>query len=140
MKDSFDMITDVRSLINVPTIADAITGKVYPFVRPNNSDKVDIVIGRLYLQNQQIQNGAVNIRIHAPSIQGALDGKVQSMPDMVAFSQVTNLLLPLLDNQFRDTFSTEVIIPGDVIKDSDGTYFCLIRISYQSYNSNYKNI
>jgi hypothetical protein len=49
MKDCFDAVIDVRSLLNVPALTGAISGAIWPFIRPNNSNKVDVVIGVLTL-------------------------------------------------------------------------------------------
>ena len=137
MKNGFDIVTDVRTLINVDIVNSLITGKIYPFVRPAGRDRlIDIVIGLLNSDNEQTQEADVNIRLHAPSIKVVINESEQYVPDYATFTSLTDILTSLLDEQYRETFFTEVDIPGDIIQDTDGTFFCLIRVTYRSIQDN----
>lgn len=140
MKNAFDIITDVISLIKVPEVTDRIDGKVWPFVRPDNRNKTDITVGLLAGTNEWLQEATVNIRIHTPGISATYDGKVQNMPDYMTFNALSKIILPLIEGQYRETFYTIVDDPGEPIKDNDGSTFYRIRLHYYSIQSNYKNI
>ena len=140
MKDCFDAVADVRSLLELPELTDHISGKIWQFQRPANSDKIDIVIGLLVLSNEQFQDGVVNIRIHAPNISVTANGQVSSMPDLSIFNKLEKIILPMVDTQYKHSFSTYVIEPGKVMQNTDGRWFMLIQINYNSYNTDYTNI
>jgi len=126
MKTSFDIVTDVISLINVPAVTHNLDGKIWPFVRPDNREKVDITVGLLAGTNEWLQEAIVNIRIHAS--------------DFYTFNSVSQIILPLVESQYRDTFYTEVDNSGKLITNPDGTRFFRIRVHYYSIQSNYKKI
>jgi hypothetical protein len=140
MKTGFDAVGDVFSLLNVPILKAAITGKVYQFSRLANSDKIDVVIGSLTITNEPIQTGIINVRIHAPNQNLNLGGGYSDYPDMTVFNSILNIIRPLLNDQFKDTFNTEIINPGTLMKNTDGTWFMHIQLNYGSYNKNFKNI
>lgn len=143
MKDSFDMVTDVRSLINVPEVTDLLEeGKIYPHQRPaGRKDKVDIVVNALGVNNAQYQTGTPNINIYAASIKATQeDGSVHFLPDMYKLNILAKVILPLVESQYRDTFKTEVTDPGTLLQNPDGTWLISMQLSYRSIQDNYQNI
>jgi hypothetical protein len=140
MRDGFDINDDIRSLIDVDEVKNAIDGQIWIIHRHNNSKKTDIVIRMLAGNNEQIQQAVVNVRIHTPDLRLTLDGKVSSIPDHRTFNKLSNLLIPLLDERYMPSFWTEVVKPAYLFKDKDGSHFTLIQVNYYSIQDNYKNI
>lgn len=148
MKDCFDVIQDVKSLINVPAITGQLTGAIWSDERPNSrSTKSDIVVNSNSITNTQIQVGRASIAVYWPNMKVAEKNAVvggpdviSSMADQVNLYRMGRLILPLVETQSKSTFSTEVEDPGTVIKDADGSYFLNIRLVYRSVQENYKNI
>jgi hypothetical protein len=139
MKDSFDMVTDVRSLINVPAITSVLgEGKIYPHRRPaGRSEKMDIVVNALGVNNAQYQTGTANINIYAPSIKATQeDSSVQYLPDYVKLNGLVKMVLPLVDSQYKPTFNTEVTDPGTLLQDADGNWFMSLQLAYRSIQDN----
>ena len=136
MKNCFDIAQDVRSLINVPEVlSDLDGGNIYPHYRPQGSSRIDVVIGVLGADNEYIQNANVNIRIHAPNLHLYLTnppGADNTQPNLVKLFRICELITPLLDEQYRDTFNTSVASSGEMFQDADGTWFCLIQVEYFS--------
>lgn len=138
MKTGLAVISDVWSLISIPEVTQAITGEIYQFERPDNSALVDIVIGLQGVNNEQIQEATVNVRIHVPLMENFRTG--QMVPDLPTLNRLANLLMPLLDTQFRTSFHTDVDNPAMIYKDTDGSYFATIKVNYYSIQTNFKNI
>lgn len=136
MKDCFDAAEDVRSLINVPEVLGLLNGKIYTFKRPDGSSSSDIVIGVLSGDNFQIQTLLVNVRIYVPLINS--DGKM--VADQSKFAVISKAVFPLLDDHYGDSFWTEAEEESGLIRQPDGTYFQLIKVTYRSIQDNYKNI
>jgi hypothetical protein len=141
MKDSFDMGTDVRSLINVPAILNLIDGKIYPDTRPTGrAAKTDIVINTVGVNNLQFQKGTANINIYAPNLKTTQeDGSVQYLPNYAKLTALCKAIKLLVDNQWKATFRTEVTDPGTLLQDTDGGYFISMQLAYESYNKEYNN-
>ncbi|WP_114937576.1 hypothetical protein [Mucilaginibacter endophyticus] len=142
MKTAFDMGTDVRSLINVPAIISLLEGgKIYPDVRPaGRSEKIDIVVNTLGINNNQFQKGTPNINVYVPSIKTTQeDGTVQYLPNQSKLSAIAKAILPLVDAQWKTSFRTEVTDPGTLLRDADGNWFISMQLGYESYNKQFNN-
>lgn len=138
MKDCFDVARDIRSLINVPEVLTAIDGDIWQFVRPINSDRADIVIGVMGIDNDYIQNANVNVLIHVPNIQVTKGPLIDWQPDQGRFNALCDIIAPLLDNQYKETFHTNLATYGNLFRDKDGSWFCLLQVEYYSIQDNYK--
>jgi hypothetical protein len=140
MKDGFDVVTDVRSLINVPAVLSLITGKVYPGVRPSSSIKSDIVVRTNGGTNTQDQAFYVYINCYYPNETPTIDGKLQSLPDYAKLSTLAKAITPLVEEVYKSTFRCWIEETPILMQDTDGAYFISIRLRYQSIQSNYNNI
>jgi hypothetical protein len=141
MKDGFDLVTDLRGLVNVPDITALIDGKIYPNIRPNNSTKTDIVINSVTINNSQDQIGYGNVNVYVPTIAGASgNGGQQQFPDYAKMNAICKAITPYVETQYRDTFRTEVEAAGNIYQDTDGSWFINIRIKYRSIQTDYQNI
>ena len=129
MKDLFDMITDVRSLINVPAFTSLIDGKVYPSIRPDNSTKVDSVVNGLSLTQTQQQIGSGNINIYVPKINsgGAL------VVDQSRMSTLSKIVANLIKAVYMPTFRVFLDSQAEMIRDTDGSYYVTVRFKYYSF-------
>ncbi|WP_183560686.1 hypothetical protein [Mucilaginibacter sp. SP1R1] len=142
MKNGFDMVTDVRSLINVPAVLDLIDGEIYPDARPTGRQfMTDIVVNSLGVNNAVFQKGTPNINIYAPNmITTQPDGSVQQLPNYVRLSEIVKAITTCVETQYRETFNTEITDPGTLLQDADGNWFASMQLAYQSIQSNYQNI
>jgi hypothetical protein len=134
MKDSFDVVADVRSLINVPAITVLLTGQVYPDNRPGDSNKSDIVVNCFGVTNRWQQQGIVNVNVYVPVLEQS------GNTDKITFRNIVKVLLPLLDHQNRSTFRTDVDDGGSFITDPDGKEFYNIPVNYYSIQEKFKNV
>jgi len=135
MKTGLGVAKDIRSLINLPVITTGLTGKIYQFKRPLNSKLVDIVIGIQGIDNEQFQQGTVNVNVHVPNLISD-----STMPDLETLDRLSTLLMPLLDTQYRNDFYTIVASPSVIYQDTDGSHFANIKVDYYSIQEDYKNI
>lgn len=136
MKDVFDMVTDIRALVNVPAITSLIDGKVYPSFQPDGSTKADIVVNGINITNSQQQIGRGNINVHVPLINS---GGVM-VADQGRIKSICQVITTHVDGQMKDSFRVKVEEPGKVEKDTDGSYYGNIRYKYYSLQSDFKQI
>lgn len=140
MKTATEVLIDIWTLLNVTELTSEITGDIYKVSRPSKSDKIDLVIGLLGVDNEYMQQGTVNVKIHVPNLKVTIDGMEDStMPDLEKINSLNAIACQLLDTQWRDTFHTEV---NETLlrQDPDGNWFSRIVVDYYSLQTNYQNI
>lgn len=141
MKDGFDVVKEVISLINVPAVTSQISGKIWPHMMPGGLKTVNIVVGVMLVNNEFIQYSPVNIRVHAPNVEiTQANGTIYRGPDLVTLNKIVKIISPLVDTQWKFDFWTEIVGAGTIFQDSDGSWFSLIKVDWRHLQSNYKNI
>ncbi len=136
MKDNFDMVQDIRSLINVPAITSLIDGKIYPNIRPDNSQKADLVVNGLGVTNTQQQIGSGNINGYVPKInQGGI-----LVADQARLKTLGKAIVDLVDGVYKDSFRVYVEDTPEIVRDTDGSYFVNIGFKYYSIQEEFKTI
>ena len=142
MKTGLDMITDAYIVINVPDITTEISGGVYPWERPKNSDKEDIVINGLPITADQQQRGVFNVNIHVPNLKGLeINGNSDdTIPDITRLKFITNLVVSKIQMVDGQDYSFSVATGGQLIKDSDLNWYMNLRVNYFALQTNYSNI
>lgn len=141
-KDVFDMVTDVRKLINVPAII-AVLGagaKVEPSVKSTEPSVKGIVVNGLSISNTADQIGFGNVNCYAPAIVSTENGKSVSLPDQATLSNLAKAVKPLIDGVFSSTFRVWVESLPTILQDTDGSYFANMTYRYQSIQNNFNNI
>lgn len=134
MKDGFDIVTDVRNLINVPEITNLLGygGKVDPSIKSTGPNSKGVVVNALGITNAQDQIGFGNINCYAPAVISTIDGKSVSLPDQSALSSLAKAIVQLVDDVYRPTFRCWVEDMPVIMQDTDGSYYANIRFRYQS--------
>ena len=140
MKDGFDIVTDIRSLINIPSITGLITGKIWPTELPSGRTETDIAINSLGITNTQDQIGHGNVNIHAPNLIETVGGKSYPMPNQALLNSISKAVTPYLDGQYRPSFRTKVEEAGQLLQDTDGSWFVNIRVKYYSLQTDFKHV
>lgn len=133
-KDGFDLVTDVRGLINTgPILALLGTGgKVDPSIKTTSSNVKGIVVNAIGITNDQDQIGFGNVNCYAPAIISNINGKSVSLPDQAALSTLVKAIKPLIDDIYTPTFRVWIEEMGTIMQDTDGSYFANIGFRYQS--------
>lgn len=139
MKDSFDVMADVISLIDKPEVTNLIDGSIWSNARPDNSSKTDIVVGCSAPSNEQRQVSYGYVNIYVP-VMAALDGAGKPLVGYGKMKTLGKVVSQLLDTQFGDTFQVVVEEAPDIERDTDGSLFVHISFQYSSYQTDYKNI
>ncbi|MDQ1139421.1 hypothetical protein [Pedobacter agri] len=141
MKDGFDVVTDVRGLINIPAIKSLLGGgKVEPSVKSTASTVKGIVVNSISISNTADQIGFGNVNCYAPAISSTVNGKTVLLPDQQALSTLAKAITPLIDGVYSASFRVWVEDMAVILQDTDGSYFANIRFRYQSIQDNFKNI
>ena len=93
-KDGFDAITDVRGLINIPSVLALLGtgGKVDPSIKTTGSDVKGIVVNLLGITNDQDQIAIGNVNCYAPAIISTINGKQVLLPNQAALSTLAKAI------------------------------------------------
>lgn len=103
----------IWQLLNMTGVTSLLDGGIYRYNRPINSRKRDVVISTP-------EQGKVDVNIHVPNLVLPDD---QTNPDLVQMKLVTDAVLAVLAGYDFD----KIGLPQ---RDSDGQWFCQIRINY----------
>lgn len=140
-KDGFDIVTDVRGLVNTPAIIALLQGgKVDPSVKTTASNVKGIVVNSIGITNTADQIGYGNVNCYCPSLVSTINGKAVQLPDQSALSTLAKAVKPLIDEIYKPTFRVWIEDLPVIIQDTDGSYFANMKFRYQSIQNNYTNI
>ena len=143
MKDCFDMMNDVESILKVPQLTDVLDGKIWQITMPDFgplNKKTNICLGTLPMRHRKIAIGTVNIRIYAPPLQSTSNGQIAWLPDQAKYKMLSDIIVPLIDGHYGLDFNTSLADDAALIKDTDGSYFYHIPVEYMHFDSDYNNL
>lgn len=134
MNTILDAATAVFKLVNVASVKNVITGGIYKYRRPQNSNKEDIVINTPSLGSGTRQLGVVNVNIYVPDVQQSIDGKNVFLVNTARLETLTNLVKPLIEETDGEAYVI-MIENFELFDESDINYhFMNIRLRIQMYN------
>ena len=140
-KDAFDVVTDVRGLINIPAIIALLSGgKVEASVKTTASTAKGVVVNCLGITNDPDQLAYGSINCYAPAVISNINGKSVQLPDQGVLSTLAKAIIPLVDEQYKATFRCWIEDLPTITQDTDGSYYANIGFAYRSIQTNYTNI
>lgn len=142
MKSGLDMVQDIFNILNVDEITTVITGNLYMYERPKNSELEDIVVNSLPITGNQFQKGVANVNIHVPNLKGLkIKGKLDdTQPDIERLSGITKIVLPKIADVIGYDYQFSASLPGQPIRDTDLSWYVNIRVEYYSVQTNFTNV
>jgi len=140
-KDGFDVVTDVRALINVASIQAMLDGgKVEPSIKSTGASKKGIVVNCPSISNTAEQIGFGSINCYAPAIISTVDNKPVQLPDQATLSNLAKAVKKRVDSYKGNDFECWIESLPVIMQDTDGSYFANLRFRYQASQRNFKNI
>lgn len=138
MKHVSDMTRDVFELLSIPLVTSEISGEVWEDVMHKDAgSKTNIVVKGIALSNTAIQRGITYINIHAPNLTIDNDPNFPNKPELY---RVRDLVFPLVDTVYQNSFNVLVEEADEILPDKDGGWYLSIVLRYQSFQGDYKNI
>lgn len=125
-----DIATSIFRLLNVVSVISKADG-IYKFNRPLNSRKKDVVISIPEYNSGQFNTGYVDVNIHVPNLELPND---QTSPDLVSMKSIVDAITPLISSIPGYSLSSRII--GIPVRDSDGQWYCNIRIGFIGIDDN----
>ncbi|WP_114752293.1 hypothetical protein [Pleomorphovibrio marinus] len=109
MKLNLDAIDEVYQRLNVPEVTGVITGRLTKNNRPFNSDKEDIVISDLALNNDQLQRGMLVVNIHVPNlVLAGPSGTDTTQANHARLKALSKIIVPLLKDYWGLDYNMDI--------------------------------
>lgn len=90
----------VQMLGENSALTTALKGRIYNGKRSDGKETEEcIVVNTPWVNHRRPQEGYTNINIHVPDNKHTIDGVQQYQPDQERMSQLTNLVLSILENK-----------------------------------------
>lgn len=132
---TFDVVDIVYARLKNGVLAAAINGGVYKEQRPVNSQKEDVVVNSLPINNLDMQTGVVNVNIHVPNLNVVVNGTTDpEQPNWARLKPLAALgVIDLTDvwaEDYNFNIQQQVFIKDDEYKD----HYINIRLDFFSIN------
>ncbi|WP_139959173.1 hypothetical protein [Flavicella sediminum] len=146
MKSVFNIINAARNLLNVEVVRSSISGSIYKVEAPKKGLE-DITINVLTIGGDYLQRGVLNVNLYLKDLKSGLANTKR-------FEELSNIILPLLDNKKAVDYDITMIVngqeqslfedhsyvffeidsPGVILKDQEreNTHFLNIKLKYQT--------
>jgi hypothetical protein len=135
MTNTFDEVDIVWTKLNNSSLKTAITGAIYKNRRPAGSDKEDIVINALPVNNADIQQGIVNVNIHVPNLTVSANGTVDNnIPNHTRLKELTVMALAILADNWEEGINYDVQQQNLLMDDTGTDHFVNIRLLFNAIN------
>lgn len=137
MKTTAEVIGILFDLTKNSSLASAITGKIRKGQRPVNSDKEDIVINCLPINNEPLQKCVANVNIYVPCFIIKENGVQTDAPDFARLETLSAMAVTAFKNvrEIQDwhlEWQQQTILKDENSK----SWFINIRIEFFAYNVN----
>jgi len=127
VKSSFDILSALYQVLNVPAVNDIISGKVYIGDVPDDEQKESISIKTLNNPNRYHQVGYVNLNIHVKEVSSG-------RADLAKFNQIVKAVIPLVKDVTHNGYSFQIDDDKGVFRDEekDSMYFYNLKLNFQT--------
>lgn len=135
MKTTLNLVDILWQRINASPLKTAVTGGVYKHRRPTASQKEDVVINCLPINNEQLQQGIANVNIHVPNKAIAVNGiQDNTQPDHERLSELTELAITSLTDVWQDDYQFDIEQQQFFADEEAGDHYINLRIEFFNIN------
>lgn len=130
MKTTLDLVSVVYDQLKSSSLKSAISGNVYKFKRPVNSDSEDVVINSLPITNEQLQTAVVNVNVFVPNVPVMSGGSESGFPDLVRLQALAAIAISELKDRISGDYTWDVQQMTVIEDEESGQYFANIRLQF----------
>ncbi|WP_142783351.1 hypothetical protein [Changchengzhania lutea] len=127
MKSSIDIASKLYKVLNVASVTDEITGKVYINDVPDGDQLENISVKTLTNPNRYLQVGYANLNIYVPEV-------ISGRANLNRFQDILAVVLPLVKDNIYDGLSFQIDDDKGIFKDKDrdSMYFYNLKLTFQT--------
>lgn len=134
MKTTLDLVDVTWDRLNSSSLKTAITGKIYKYRRPVNSNVEDVVINSLPVTNEQLQRAVVNVNVFVPDVTISVNGNQDKVPNHVRLKQLAQTATSELNDRLIGDYSWEVQQQTVLEDEESQQHFVNIRLQFYISN------
>lgn len=129
-----EQTTIIFKAIDTSALKAAITGRVSKDWGPSNSDKEEIVVNSITVDNETAQIGISNVNIHVPNISVKIDGIDQEQPNNKRFTALGNIAKGILESGFGSNYNYWTENQQKVRDPQTGNWYLNFRVRFKYHN------
>lgn len=131
MRTNYDAAGIIWKVLN-SDLSGHISGGVYKFNRPFDSEKEDVVLTALPITaNDSLQECVINVNCYAPNLKVKIKGKVDdTIADSVRLAQITQLVFALLHDVSQEGCYFFVSGQAILTNETGNEHYSNIRITF----------
>lgn len=116
----------------------SVSGGVYPFQRPLNSTREDVVVNSLAMGREAVQEGMLNVNVYVPNRQYAGATTTDSTrPDMERLAVLNGIGSDFLEDSWNEAGTVNYELQQDSIqKDGNAQHYVNFRVIFRALNIN----
>lgn len=135
MKTTLHIVNILWARLNSSPLKTTVTGGVYKHLRPAGSNKEDVVINCLPINNEQLQQGIANVNIHvsnkAVSVNGVQDN---TQPDHERLEELADLAIEALSDVWEGDYNFDVQSQTIFSDEEAQSHYVNLRIEFNNIN------
>jgi hypothetical protein len=134
MKTTLDIVDAINTRLQAVSSLSTLSGKIYKYQRPVDSDLEDLVINCLPITNEQLQRAVANVNCYVPDTVVTVNGKENRVPNLTRLKAIAAIVMPALTDWISGSFTCDVQ-QQLLVPDSESNFHYL-NIRLQFYVSN----
>jgi hypothetical protein len=134
MINTLDIIDVLWARANTSNLKPSLSGGIYKNRRPASSDKEDLVINSLPVNNEQLQVAVANVNIHVPDITVNVNNIQDRQPNHERLKILTGLAIPIFTDQWVGDYHYDVQQQTIIQDEEANSHYINIRIEFFNIN------
>jgi len=135
MKTTLDIVDTINTRLQAVSSLSTLTGEIYKYQRPVDSDLEDIVINSLPITNEQLQQAVANVNVYVPDVVVTVSGKENRVPNLTRLKALAVIVLAELMDRISGNFTWDVQ-QQLLIQDSESnSHYVNIRLQFFVLNT-----
>ena len=115
-------------------IKSIVNGSVYKDRRNSGSDKEDVVINDVVMDNKFFQDGIFNVNVYVPFLEVNHQGTPQYQPDHARMLELTTLIYPILHEVYTKKYNLSIVSTRTYEETALKTNYINFIINLKAYN------
>lgn len=135
MTTNLEAIDILFTKLDGSSLKTAITGSICKLKRDADSNKEDVVINSLPFNNEQLQQGILNVNIHVPDVVVNVNNVQDKQPDFARLKTLADMAVEILDDNWASTYNFSVQQQNVMHDPEAGSHYVNIRIEFFIINT-----
>lgn len=119
----------ILELLLKAKVNEFINGRIYKDNRPTNSNKEDIVINSLTMDNELLQNGVFNINCYVPKKSVTINGITQYHKDNRRLKEIADKVYQVINDVWEEDYNLDVETHQDFEEQNENYYNFRVQLN-----------